>query len=127
MEVEKDAIINNYCNGIKLTNSEVLSELEILKNFKGNEVMVDSSINSQVAREYVALAEACKLVKFEIDKESSKITDYDQAIETLDTFISQNVHNPNIESFEIALKALIQLRDLNIKIKNNKMIYYEGD
>lgn len=117
-----DTIIDTYCNGISLTNQEVLSELEIIKTFKGNEVILDN-LNKNAAREYVALDCACKLVEFEVEKESHSITDYDSAIESLTNFIKQNKYNENINDFKLALNALIQVRDLNIKIENHKKVY----
>ena len=119
-----DAVIDNYCNGIALTNQEVLNELEIIKTFKSNEVMLNTS-DKDVIREYAALDAACKKFESEIENENCTIAEYDDAINVLSTFINQNSNNKNIQSFKVALEALKQVKELNVKINNHNMIYNE--
>lgn len=113
----RDSLITSYTNDVKLTDSEVLHELEIIKTYKGNEVILFAKTDQDTLREYKAIDAACELYKLKIEQEQINIPEYDKAINELE---SNSISSSSIST---ALKALKQLKDLQIKINNHKSIY----
>ena len=123
---ERDGIISQYCNGIELTNQEILNALLVVKNDKGNEVIIDRNVHGDSANEYVALSAACELFQLEIEKENQDTSKYDIAIKQLTKYIEdKKAENDTeiVDSLEVALQALVRLSDLEAKIRRHRAIY----
>lgn len=123
---ERDEIIARYCNGIAMSNQEILNTLQVVKNDKGNEVIIDGNMHGDSAKEYVAISAACELFQLEIEKENQDTSKYDIAIKQLTKYIEdKKAENDTeiVDSLEVALQALVRLSDLEAKIRRHRAIY----
>lgn len=107
------------------TSSDLLMELEMLKNRVANEMIANKDYTGALQREYTALYMAYELAKADMTVDKSDTLQYDKAINELSTYITNKELSNELEcldSLKLALKSLEKVRDVKIKIKMHNAI-----
>lgn len=107
------------------TSSDLLMELEMLKNRVANEMIANKDYTGPLQREYTALYMAYELAKADMTVDKSDTLQYDKAINELSTYITNKELSNELEcldSLKLALKSLEKVRDVKIKIKMHNAI-----
>ena len=119
---QKDSILDNECRNISLSTTEVLNEIEILRQIKGNEVVAEGSLSSK--REYVALSEAEELVilQLERDKLLDSSEKHKQALEELLDSKWSLTDKAVSDAIRAGIAAIEVLCDLHMKLENHRKV-----
>lgn len=107
------------------TSTDLLMELEMLKNRVANEMIANKDYTGALQREYTALYMAYELAKADMAVDKSDTLQYDKAINELSTYITNKELSNEVEcldSLKLALKSLEKVRDVKIKIKMHNAI-----
>lgn len=107
------------------TSTDLLMELEMLKNRVANEMIANKDYTGALQREYTALYMAYELAKADVTVDKSDTLHYDNAINELSTYITNKELCNEVEcldSLKLALESLKKVRDVKIKIKMHNAI-----